>query len=283
MAVRYGVVGFFMAILLLSCMDNISHRDAARLIKEHLRSIAPDALHPFAVGIAIKDVLLSDEHSREVRFNAVFHPNPQTAQHFKLRPLFPQTNELSAFFQRSDRGWTLARYGEPMKNMVARLWHFQIRSQYLSLLNSISTLGIEATRWESERVEKLRSRQPDAWAEYLIGISEEELNRRVMMNDLEFPVGVQWGITSAPNSQFYSILWARYLSNPAVICARRIGSRAKDKNPPIEFHWMGKSARLICKGRRIIFNPYTATKMGLDLIEKSDGILRPSKRTEAHR
>ncbi len=273
--VNYRVVGFFMATLLFSCTDDLSHKHAARLIEEHLRSIAPDVLYPFTVGIEIKDVLQSDEHSREVRFHAIFLPNPQAVQSIKPRPLFPRPNKLSAFFQRSDRGWTLARYGEPMKNMVARLWHFQIRSLYLRLLEAISSLGKEATRWESEKIEKLRSRQPNAWAEYLSGISEGELIRRVMMNDVNIPVGVQWGVTSAPNSRFYSILWTRFLSDPAVICVRRIGSRAEDRNPPIEFNWLGKSARLMCKGRKVIFNPYTATGEGLELIDKSDGLLRP--------
>ncbi len=160
-----------------------------------------------------------------------------------------------------------------MKELVARLWHFQIRSQYMSLLDALSTLGVEATLWESERVERLRSEEPGAWAEYLAGISEGALNQRVMRKNLKIPVGVRWGVLSAPNTQFYSILWARLLSDPAVVCAKRIGTRSENRYPPIEFNWMGTKTMLKCKGRRVNFNPYTATEEGLDLIERSGGIL----------
>ncbi len=185
---------------------------------------------------------------------------------------------MSAYFQQSDRGWTLARYGEPMKDLVARLWHFQIRSQYVHLLDTISILGAEATLWESERVKNLRSEQPGAWSEYLTGISEQELNRRVLKKRHQIPVGVQWGVLSAPNTQFYSILWAHLVSDPDVVCARRIGTRAEDRYPPIEYNWMGTKTMLMCRGRAVNFNPFTATEEGLDLIERSGGILHAFKR-----
>ncbi len=259
--------------LLMSCADDLSRRSAVHLIEGHLRSVAPDVLYSMTVGIEIREVLRSAEHTREVRFNAVFRTNTASFGQSNPRTLFNRHRELSAFFQRSDRGWILARYGEPMKELVARLWHFQIRSQYMSLLDALSTLGVEATLWESERVERLRSEQPGAWSEYLAGISEGELNRRVMRKYLRIPVGVRWGVLSAPNTQFYSILWAGLVSDPEVVCARRIGTRAEDKHPPIEFNWMGTKTMLKCRGRRVNFNPYTATEEGLDLIDRSGGIL----------
>jgi len=271
-ALKRGVV-LLLAGLLLSCADDLSRTHAAHLIEGHLRSVAPDVLYSKTVGIEIREMLRSAEHTREVRFNAVFRTKTASSGQSNSRTLFNRHRELSAFFQRSDRGWTLARYGEPMKELVARLWHFQVRSQYLNLLDTISTLGIEATAWESERVAKLRSKQPGAWAEYLTGISEGELNQRVMRKNLQIPVGVQWGVLSAPNTRFYSILWARLTSDPVVVCAKRIGSRAEDKYPPIEFNWMGTKTMLKCKGGRVNFNPYTATEEGLDLIERSGGIL----------
>ncbi len=271
-ALKHGAV-LLLAGLLLSCADDLSHRSAAHLIEGHFRSVAPDVFDTLTLGIEIKRVLLSDEHTREVRFNAVFRAKPRDSGQSNQRSIIRQRGELSAFIQRSDRGWTLARYGEPMKELVARLWHFQIRSQYLNLLNTISTLGIEATAWESERVAKLRLKQPGAWAEYLTGISEGELNQRVMRKNLRIPVGVQWGVLSAPNTRFYSILWARLTSDPVVVCAKRIGSRAEDKYPPIEFNWMGTNPMLKCRGRSVNFNPYTATEEGLDLIERGGGIL----------
>jgi len=271
-AYKRGVI-FLLAGLLVSCAEELRPRSVARLIDGHLRAIAPDVLSSMTVGIEIKEVLRSAEHTREARFKAVFRGNSTTSGENSRNFLFTQSRELSAFFQRSDKGWTLARYGEPMKELVARLWHFQIRSQYLNLLNTISTLGIEATAWESERVAKLRSKQPGAWAEYLTGISEGELNQLVMRKNLRIPVGVQWGVLSAPNTQFYSILWARLVSNPDVVCVRRIGTRAQDKHPPIEFNWIGTKTMLRCRGRAVNFNPYTATEEGLDLIERSGGIL----------
>jgi len=271
-ACKRGVI-FLLAGLLLSCADDLGPSTAARLIEEHFRSVAPDVFDTLTFGIKIKRVLLSGEHTRVVRFNAVFRANPRDSGQSNQRPIIRQHGELSAFFQRSDRGWTLAKYGEPMKELVARLWHFQIRTQYLNLLDTISTLGIESTAWESERIAKLRSKQPGAWAEYLTGISEGELNQRVMRKSLQIPVGVQWGVLSAPNAQFYSILWARLLSNPDVVCIRRIGTRAQDKHPPIEFNWIGTKTMLKCRGRAVNFNPYTATEEGLDLIERSGGIL----------
>jgi len=269
---KRGVV-LLLAGLLLSCADDLSRRRAAHLIEGHLRSVAPDVLFSMTVGIEIREVLRSAEHTREVRFNAVFRTKTASSGQSNPRTLFNRHREVSAFFQRSDRGWVLARYGEPMKDMVARLWHFQVRSQYMGLLDALSTLGVEATLWESERVERLRSGEPGAWAEYLAGISEGALNQRVMRKKLKIPVGVRWGVLSAPNTQFYSILWARLLSDPAVVCARRIGTRAEDKYPPIEFNWMGIKTMLKCKGRRVNFSPYTATEEGLDLIERSGGIL----------
>ena len=245
------------------------------MIEAHLRSIAPNVLDPFRLEIEIKEILRADEHNREVRFSARFQVDWDHDPSNRIKPIFTQPNELSAFFQRSDSGWTLARYGEPMKNMVARLWHFQMRSRYVSLLDALSILGKEATRWESERVENLRSRQPSAWGEYLTGISELELNRRAIVKDIQVPIGVQWGVLSAPNSEFYSILWAKLIEEPDVVCALRIGSRAEERHPPMEFSWMDKSARLICKGRGVVFNPYTATNEGLALIDKSGGILQP--------
>ncbi len=271
-ALKRGVV-LLLAGLLLSCADDLSRRRAAHLIEGHLRSVAPDVLFSMTVGIEIREVLRSAEHTREVRFNAVFRTKTASSGQSNPRTLFNRHREVSAFFQRSDRGWVLARYGEPMKDMVARLWHFQVRSQYMGLLDALSTLGVEATLWESERVERLRSGEPGAWAEYLAGISEGALNQRVMRKNLKIPVGVRWGVLSAPNTQFYSILWARLLSDPAVVCARRIGTRAEDKYPPIEFNWMGIKTMLKCKGRRVNFSPYTATEEGLDLIERSGGIL----------
>ncbi len=271
-ALKRGVV-LLLAGLLLSCTDDLSRRYTAELIEGHLRSVAPDVLYSMTVEIEIREVLRSAEHTREVRFNAVFRTNPATSGKRNRRSLFNRPRELSAFFQRSDKGWTLARYGEPMKELVARLWHFQIRSQYVRLLDAISILGTEAILWESERVEKLRSEQPGAWSEYLAGISEGELNRRVMRKYLRIPVGVRWGVLSAPNTQFYSILWAGLVSDPEVVCARRIGTRAEDKHPPIEFNWMGTKTMLKCRGRRVNFNPYTATEEGLDLIDRSGGIL----------
>jgi len=271
-ALKRGVV-LLLAGLLLSCADDLSRRYSAELIEGHLRSVAPDVLYSMTVEIEIREMLRSAEHTREVRFNAVFRTNPATSGKRNRRSMFNRPSELSAYFQRSDKGWTLARYGEPMKELVARLWHFQIRSQYLNLLDAISILGAEAILWESERVEKLRSEQPGAWSEYLAGISEGELNRRVMRKYLRIPVGVRWGVLSAPNTQFYSILWAGLVSDPEVVCARRIGTRAEDKHPPIEFNWMGTKTMLKCRGRRVNFNPYTATEEGLDLIERSGGIL----------
>ena len=271
-ALKRGVV-LLLAGLLLSCADDLSRRHAAHLIEGHLRSVAPDVLYSMTVEIEIREMLRSAEHTREVRFNAVFRTNPATSGKRNRRSMFNRPSELSAYFQRSDKGWTLARYGEPMKELVARLWHFQIRSQYLNLLDTISTIGIEATAWESERIAKLRSKRPGAWAEYLSGISEGELNRRVMRKNLRIPVGVQWGVLSAPNTRFYSILWTQLTSDPVVVCAKRIGSRAEDKYPPIEFNWMGTKTMLKCKGGRVNFNPYTATEEGLDLIDRSGGIL----------
>ena len=274
-ACKYGVFSV-LATMLLSCADDLKPRKATRLIEGHLRAVTPDVLAPLTVGIEIKEVLRSAEHTREVRFNAelrINSPNPRNP-----RSLFTRPGQLSVFFQRSDRGWTLARYGEPMKNLVARLWHFQIRSQYVGLLDAISILGAEATLWESERVEKLRSEQPGAWSEYLAGISEGELNRRVMRKRHQIPVGVRWGVLSAPNTQFYSILWAELVVDPDVICARRIGNRADDKYPPIEYNWMGTKTVLKCRGRAVNFNPFTATEEGLDLIERSGGILPPFKK-----
>jgi len=271
-ALKRGVV-LLLAGLPLSCADDLSRRHAAHLIEGHLRSVAPDVLYSKTVGIEIREVLRSAEHTREVRFNAVFRTKTASSGQSNPRTLFNRHRELSAFFQRSDRGWILARYGEPMKDVVARLWHFQVRSQYMSLLDALSTLGVEATLWESERVERLRSEEPGAWAEYLAGISEGALNQRVMRKNLKIPVGVRWGVLSAPNTQFYSILWARLLSDSNVVCARRIGTRAEDKYPPIEFNWMGIKTMLKCKGRRVNFSPYTATEEGLDLIERSGDIL----------
>ncbi len=271
-ALKRGVV-LLLAGLLLSCADDLSRRYSAELIEGHLRSVAPDVLYSMTVEIEIREMLRSAEHTREVRFNAVFRTNPATSGKRNRRSMFNRPRELSAYFQRSDKGWTLARYGEPMKELVARLWHFQIRSQYLNLLDTISTIGIEATAWESERIAKLRSKQPGAWAEYLSGISEGELNRRVMRKNLRIPVGVQWGVLSAPNTRFYSILWTQLTSDPVVVCAKRIGSRAEEKYPPIEFNWMGTKTMLKCKGLRVNFNPYTATEEGLDLIDRSGGIL----------
>ena len=269
-ACKRGVI-FLLAGLLLSCADDLRPRSATRLIEGHLRAIAPDVLSSMTVGIEIKEVLRSAEYTREVRFNAEFRTKTSSLRN--PRSLFTRPRQLSAFFQRSDRGWTLARYGEPMKDLVARLWHFQIRSQYVNLLDTISVLGSEAILWESERVERLKSDQPGAWSEYLAGISEVELNRRVMRKSLRIPVGVRWGVLSAPNTQFYSILWARLVSDPDVVCVRRIGTRAEDKYPPIEFNWIGTKTMLKCRGRAVNFNPYTATEEGLDLIERSGGIL----------
>ena len=271
-ALKRGAILLF-AGLLVSCADDLSQRSAADLIEEHFRSIAPDVINSLTVGIVIRRMLLSGDHTRDVRFNAVFRDNSTNSGEISRSFLFTQSRELNAFFQRSDRGWTLAKYGEPMKDLVARLWHFQVRSQYINLLETLSTLGIEATAWESERVERLRSKQPGAWAEYLAGISEGELNQRVMRKNLRIPVGVRWGVLSAPNTRFYSILWARLVSNSAVVCAKRIGTRAEERYPPIEYNWMGTKTMLKCKGRRVNFNPYTATEEGLDLIERSGGIL----------
>jgi len=269
---KRGVV-LLLASLLLSCADDLSRRSAVHLIEGHLRSVAPDVLYSMTIGIEIREVLRSAEHTREVRFNAVFRTNTASSGQSNPRTLFNRHREMSAFFQRGDRGWILARYGEPMKEMVARLWHFQIRSQYMSLLDTLSTLGVEATLWESERVGRLRADEPGAWAEYLAGISEGALNQRVMRKNLKIPVSVRWGVLSAPNTQFYSILWARLLSDPAVVCAKRIGTRSEKRYPPLEFNWMGIKTMLKCKGRRVNFNPYTATEEGLDLIERSGGFL----------
>jgi len=269
------VIGVFLASWLSSCAGSLSRGEATTLIEDHLRSIAPDVLYPFILGIEVKEILRLDQNSREVRFDAVFKADPKFSGRHSTRPLLPDSTDLSAFLQRSDKGWTLVRYGEPMKNLIARLWHFQVRQQYVDLLETISALGIEATRWEGERVELLRSQQPGAWGEYLRGISEAELSRRVLMGDVRIPAGVQWGVLSAPNSQFYSVLWARPIGEPAVVCLRRIGSRAEDRQPPMEFSWMDLNARVMCKGRSMDFNPYTATREGLELIEKSGGILKP--------
>ncbi len=205
-SIACGAMVVFVACWLSSCADSLSHREAARLIEAHIRSIAPDVLDPFLVDIEINDVLRADEHNREVHFSALFRLDPDNSKAHKTRPIFTQPNELSAFFQRNDSGWRLVKYGVSMKNMVARLWHFQMRSRYVSLLEAIGILGKEATRWESERVERLRSRQPSAWGEYLTGISEFELNRRTIIKNLQVPISVKWGVLSVPNSEFYSIL-----------------------------------------------------------------------------
>ncbi len=260
-ALKRGFV-LLLAGLLLSCTDDLNRRSAAHLIEDHLRSVAPDVLYPMKVGIEITEVMRSAEHTREVRFNAVFRTNTASSGQSSPRTLFNRLREMNAFFQRSDRGWTLARYGEPMKDMVARLWHYQIRSKYISLLDTLTALGIEATLWESERVERLRSGEPGAWAEYLAGISEGDLIQRVMIKNVKIPVGVRWGVLSAPNTQFYSVLWAGLLSNPTIVCAKRIGTRSENRYPPIEFNWIGTKTMLKCKGRRVNFNPYTATEEG---------------------
>ena len=274
-ACKFGVLSV-LATMLLSCADDLMPRTATRLIERQLRAVAPDVLAPMTVGIEIEEILRSAEHTREVRFNAEFRTKTSSLRN--PRSLFTRPRQLSAFFQRSDQGWTLARYGEPMKNLVARLWHFQIRSQYASLLDAISILGAEATLWESERVEKLRSNQPGAWSEYLAGISEGELNRRVMRKRRQIPIGVRWGVLSAPNTQFYSVLWAELVVDPDVVCVRRIGTRADDKYPPIEYNWIGAKTVLKCRGRAVNFNPFTATEEGLDLIERSGGILPPFRK-----
>ena len=275
----YGVLSWFMAGWLLSCTDDLSHRRAADLIEEHLRSVAPEVLLPYNMSFEIKATLVAGEHSREVRFSVAFQVDPEIARSRKTSLFFDHPIELIAIFQRSDKGWAMARYGEPMKSMMARLWHFQIRTLYSNLVETTSKLGIEAARWESERVVKLRLHQPAAWDEYLSGISEIELIHRTMNNNLQIPVGVEWGVLSAPNSQFYSVLWAKLLSDPSVICARRIGSRAEDRYPPLEFNWLSEATRIKCKGRRTDFNPYTATREGLELIMKSGGLLPPFRKS----
>ena len=70
-------------------------------------------------------------------------------------------------------------------------------------------------------------------------------------------------------------MWARLIAEPAVICVRRIGSRAEERDPPVEFSWIDPHARVMCRGRNVDFNPYTATREGLALIEKSGGVLKP--------
>lgn len=278
-AVAYGIMSLFMAGWLLACTDDLIPRRTADLIEDHIRSVAPDVLLPYIMSFEIKETLVAGEHSRGVRLSVAFRVDPKIARSKKTSHFFDHPIELIAFFQRSDKGWVLARYGEPMKSMMARLWHFQIRSLYSNLVGTVSKLGIEASRWEGERVVKLRSHQPVAWGEYLSGIPEIELIHRTISNKVKIPIGVEWGVLSAPNSRFYSVIWAKLLSDPSVICARRIGSRAEDRYPPLEFNWLSETTRVKCRGRRIDFNPYTATRDGLELIKKSGGLLPPFRKS----
>src|SRR5687768_15014261 len=105
-----------LVLLTAGCDRELTRSNAAGLIRGHLTALAPTLIRSdsLRLEINVEEILRPAEGTREVRFRALYSA-PDTAGVMRS----DSSQQLTAEFHRSDRGWAMRRYGADFKTFVA--------------------------------------------------------------------------------------------------------------------------------------------------------------------
>lgn len=263
------LISLLLLFFLASCSNDLTEKDATRLIDEHIRAVYPaEIADSTLLKIKIKEILTPDDNNREVRFNLRFETE-NTRYDDKLNDVWSDT--LIVYFQKSNHGRTLRTYGEESKNYFADLWSAQLFADYQPLVETLITLRLQTLSW-------IKSRG------FTVMISEDQLRQIMSQTAEKLSPDVVWGIYPGKYvndvKRSSSILWVRLAKDSTVVCGQVMGLATRHDDIPKVFFWLGDGAfRLICEGRASRFDSdrLTAKKAGLDVIKKNGGRLPPHR------
>jgi hypothetical protein len=248
----------------IGCSNELSPREAERMLSEHFVEITPMLHHPDtlrAYGIServiVSEILESGSSDREARWRWV-----SSGQDSLKRAVFDTTDIMTAMFRRSNQGWAIASYGPAMTELVIRqVEHDRFRAYY-HIFVAANVLESAILHWRLAGDGRFTNEHAPPDSASLVPFIDKK--------EAELLRGHTWGLTRARSSIYSPVMWVKPAIESSAVCAIRLGDRmASDEK---DLGWAGKD--LSCRG---VGDPYYdsgATDSIAAQIRKNGGVYK---------
>ncbi len=268
------LVPMIWAVLATSgCNSDLSPRRAEGVLHDHLSSVLPLSFPGDSFNVGVTEVLSPSETVREARFRILPATDGVPVD---------STEVLTATLQRSSRGWSVAGYGESLRERMAAGLAYSWVMRFEDLLTPLHSITGAVNSWEMERLtESTELSEGGKWAEsnramekYFVGPTEAQTKELLADSSVMRSSSIEWGFIARQAHEDPQVAWVRDRADTVRVCAHLDGS---PRALVISGYWWAAENWDSCKDHDVRFDLGSVLDSAQAAIRRAGGVLYPAQ------